>query len=72
MTSMKVRASWAAAMVTIIPALLAACGGGPSQYTAQSPSDYVQPSSDVLVNGAGQPVDSASGAIETGATRPER
>ncbi len=72
MTSMKARAPWAAAMVAVIPALVTACAGGASQYTAQSTSDYIQPSSDVLVNGAGQPVDSASGAVETGATRPER
>lgn len=72
MTSMKARAPWAVAVVAVIPALVAACAGGASRYTAQSSSDYLQPSSDVLISGAGEPVDSGSGVVVTGATRSER
>lgn len=56
----------------IFAAGLAGCGSGPAQYQAAVDSTYIQPSPDLLENGAGQPVDPRTGVVAPGATRPER
>ncbi|HYM03399.1 MAG TPA: hypothetical protein VET85_10665 [Stellaceae bacterium] len=66
------RAHLAAAIAVTLPVLFAGCDGGPTQSVANYDSNYVQPSPDVRIDGAGAPVDPRTGVEITGATRPER
>jgi len=72
MTMIFDRAHRAAANAVTLPAFFAGSAGTPIQNVATYDSDYLQPSSDVLVNGAGTPVDPRTGVEATGATRPEQ
>lgn len=62
----------AAAAAMVFAAGLAGCGDGSAQYQAAVDSNYIQPSPDLMENGAGQPIDPRTGVVVPGATRPER